>query len=209
MASFGGDDMSDSLMPPSRTGGSKTVFFLIIGGAALMAAAGFLIFRGSANPLPEAPPKSEDQPIAVKTLVAPSPPPSSADSPSKIETDLEKDTSATEPSGPKETQKGGAESFSGTIDTKEVNAYVNDHFGQVRACYERRLKINSLLEGRLDLNIVVSTSGKVSAIGVNSDTVRDAEMLSCVKKTIRTWEFPKPEGGRVVIGKTFSFKKKE
>ena len=36
-----------------------------------------------------------------------------------------------------------------------------------------------------------------------------AEMLACVKTTIRAWEFPKPEGGKVIIAKTFNFKKKD
>jgi LPXTG-motif cell wall-anchored protein len=208
MGSLGGDKMTDSLMPPGRTGGNKTIIFLIVGGLALSAAAGIFLFRESANPPPDVPTKSEDAPIPVKTLVAPLPPPSNAQAAPEAEKD--KDTSAsTQPSVIKESKKSEVEGGSGTIDTKAVNAYFNSHFDQVRACYERRLKINSLLQGKLDLNIVVSTSGKVSSIGVNSDTVRDAEMLSCVKKTIRTWELPKPEGGRVVIGKTFSFKKKE
>ena len=85
---------------------------------------------------------------------------------------------------------------------------VHVRFGQVRACYERRLKVDSTLEGTLDLNISIASSGKVTAVTVNRNTVRDAEMLSCVRRTIRGWDFPKPEWGRVVIAKTFRFKKK-
>ncbi len=199
--------MDDFPEPGKSFGKNPFVVLLIAGGLALIAAAAVLFFRGA--PPPQSPsPESDDKPMAVKALVAP--PPSPSESLGTADSEKEQETAATNtPPSKEDTKKTAAESFGGTIDAKAVSAYIDGHFDQVRACYERRLKINALLEGRLDLNIVISTSGKVAAIGVNSDTVRDAEMLSCVKKTIRTWELPKPEGGRVVIGKTFSFKKKE
>lgn len=97
----------------------------------------------------------------------------------------------------------------GKIDARAVNSFINSRFQQVRTCYEMRLKKNPLLEGNLDLNIGISTRGKVTSIGVNKDTLGDREVLSCVKKRIRSWTFPKPEGGRVVIAKSFKFKKKD
>lgn len=200
--------MNESLMPDRGSGGNKMVLFLLVGGTILMAAAGLVIYL---RRTPTAPPKEAavEAPAEVKTLVVPTRP-----RPLIAETDTAKtDTdTAAEPADngdKKNKKKQMVEGATGTIDTKAVNSIINNNFSQVKACYERRLKMNSFLEGKLDLNIVVSTSGKVVAVTVNSDSVRDAEMLSCVKNTIRSWEFPKPEGGRVIIGKTFNFKKKD
>ena len=197
--------MTDSLMPDRGPGGNKTVLFLLIGGTLLMAAAGIVIYlRRTPAPRPTVP--EPEAPAAVKTLVVPTRP-----RPLIAETDTtpaESDTGAADTED-KKTVKKRAVGPTGTIDTKAVNSYINAHFSQVKACYERRLKTNSFLEGKLDLNIVISTTGKVAAVTVNSDSVRDAEMLACVKTTIRSWELPKPDGGRVVIAKTFNFKKKD
>ena len=95
----------------------------------------------------------------------------------------------------------------GTINPRRVSRFMNSRFGQVKACYERRLKKNATLRGKLDLNIAVSSKGRVTDVAVNRDTVRDSRMLKCVDGTIRKWKFPKPKGGRVIIGKTFNFQK--
>lgn len=199
--------MNDSLMPDRGPGGNKTVLFLLAGGTILMAAAGLVIYLRRTPPPP--PPKPEvEAPAAVKTLVVPTrPKPLLVENDTAKQSDTDSDSGDTDDKKTKKKRVGDA--ATGTIDTKAVNSYINQNFSQVKACYERRLKVNSFLEGKLDLNIVVSTSGKVAAVTVNSDSVRDAEMLSCVKTTIRAWEFPKPEGGRVVIAKTFNFKKKD
>ena len=68
--------------------------------------------------------------------------------------------------------------------------------------------MNTLLEGKVDVNININERGRVNWITVNRDTVKDGEMLDCVKKTVRSWQFPEPEGGSVVVAKTFTFKKK-
>ena len=202
--------MRDSMTPDPGSGTRKTVIFLLGGGMLLMAAAGIILYLRSADsPSPPSTKPTKEVPLAVKPLIAvPQHGPLLAATDPEAETDAPPDTAA-EVQDREKTKKKGVVAATGKIDAKAVNIYINNHFGQVKACYERRLKINSLLEGKLDLNIGISTSGKVSTVTVNNDTVRDAEMLSCVKTVIRGWEFSKPEGGRVVIAKTFNFKKKD
>jgi TonB family protein len=96
----------------------------------------------------------------------------------------------------------------GTIDPKALETFLNARFPLVRACYERRLKVDPLLEGTVDLRITLSTSGRVAHIGVNRDTLKDAPMLDCVKATIRSWKFPPPTRGRVVFDKPFEFRRR-
>jgi TonB family protein len=96
----------------------------------------------------------------------------------------------------------------GTMNPEELAGFVNSKFASVRACYERRLKVNSALQGIVDLRITVLPSGKVAGVYVNSDSVGDSQMLKCVKSTVKKWRFPKPEGGKIIFDKPFNFKKK-
>ena len=201
--------MRDSMAPDPGSGSHKTMIFLLVGGTALMIAAGVVLFLRNAEPKSTPLPPTEEPSLAIKPLVtAPHRGPVLGETATDSDTAAHQDT-ISDDNAPAPSKKKEFVAAVGKIDSKVVNVYINNHFGQVKACYERRLKVDSFLEGKLDLNIGISTSGKVSTVTVNSDTVRDAQMLSCVKTVIRGWEFPKPEGGRVVIAKTFNFKKKD
>ena len=199
--------MRDSLMPSRGTGSNKVVVFLLVGGTIVMAIALFFVLKqrsetGAKKPIAELKQEEKASHVPTMNLVAPKPPPTE-----EVEDAGAK--SPTEPASSKSKKKRRErQGPGGKIDAKQVNSFINARFSQVKACYERRLKVNSFLEGKLDLNIGILASGKVNAISVNRDTVRDTQMLACVKNTILGWQFPKPEGGRVVIAKTFNFKKK-
>jgi hypothetical protein len=200
--------MAHEQSPAGPQKSNKGVVLLLVGGALILVAAGAVYFlRGSEKPAPEpAPPEVEEvvAPAAPLVAVRESKPIAARDPDGGSAVETEENT----PLPADGAKRGGAAEKLGTIDAKAVNTFINSNFGQVKACYERRLRNNPLLEGKVDLNIGVSTRGKVTSVVVNRDTVRDAEMLRCVKKVIRGWRFPKPEGGRVIIGKTFNFKKK-
>ena len=192
-------------LPPNRSSGNKTVVVLLIGGVVILGIAAYVYV--SRKPDAEAPPTTspavEPEYSAPRPLVV---------EPSRPIVDRSPDAGAAvllaEEDGPRKVTKGGYQEKLGTIDTAAVNSFMSARFEQVRACYERRLKMNPLLEGDVDLNISIATTGKVTGIAVTADTVRDGEMLDCVRRTIRGWTFPKPEGGRAVVAKNFKFKKK-
>ena len=189
--------MRDTSQPPRNAGSNKGVLLLLIGGTVILIIALIVLFkrRYEPKPAPE-PPKVEQKFDAPPPLVIAQPTRPLALTPDGGLASAEKN------------KRRFREERIGSINTQEVNRFMNARYGQVKACYERRLKVNSFLEGKLDLNIDVSSVGRVTDISVNSDTLGDTQMLSCVKTAIRSWEFPKPKGGRVIIGKAFSFKKK-
>ncbi|MDJ0765057.1 MAG: AgmX/PglI C-terminal domain-containing protein [Myxococcota bacterium] len=198
--------MRDKHSQPKQSAEGKGVILLLIGGVVILAVAGIVIFKRPSSPPP---PPPEERPEVAKEASFPAPLVISQPTrPIAIPVVPDAGTAASqEEEKPKKRSARRSEKL-GTIDTQEVNRFMNARFAQVKTCYERRLKTNSFLEGKLDLNIQVMSSGKVTGVSVNDDTVRDAEMLACVKQVIRAWQFPKPEGGRVVIAKTFTFKKK-
>jgi len=202
--------MNERNFQGSSKGGNNGILFLLAGGVILLTVAGFVYFRrnndssksASKPPVVEAP-AMQLTPLVIADKAKPR---VLMSEDSGVEDDLllKDDENKL---GRKKRRSTRPEKM-GKIDGKVVNKFINARFGQVRNCYERRLKKNAMLEGSLDLNINVSSKGKVTSIGVNKNTVGDDLMLQCVKKVIRHWEFPKPDGGRVVIGKSFKFKKK-
>ncbi len=202
--------MYDSIPPPSRFGGNKTLVFLVVGGLVFLVATGVIVYQRRSKPVQK--PKTQVAAVvptptvqAPLVMAQPSRPIATEEAP---KAEPEEESKSPAKSGKRRGTRSPKSEKMGTIDAAEVNKFLKARFSQVKLCYERRLKVNPLLEGKLDLNINVATSGRVTAVGVNRDTMRDVAMLQCVKKTVRRWSFPKPQGGRVVIGKTFTFKKK-
>jgi outer membrane biosynthesis protein TonB len=64
---------------------------------------------------------------------------------------------------------------------------------QVETCYSEALERNPLLMGKLVAHFDIGPSGKV--IGAAADGVPDRELLLCVVKAVRKWDFPKPASG--------------
>jgi hypothetical protein len=192
--------------PPPNPRGNKTVLILFGLGFAILAI-GVVVLYFKRTPEASPPKRPVVEPLAIPPPLVMLPP----EKPESREPDAapapEEDTAGSESA-----RRAGGSIYGGkqgTIDAAETNRFINARFSQVRSCYERRLKNNPLLEGNLDLKIRLTPKGKVGSIGVNSDTVRDGEMLDCVQRTIRGWQFPAPVDGWAVFDKSFRFQKKE
>jgi len=75
---------------------------------------------------------------------------------------------------------------------------INEQRAQVRACYERRLKVNNILQGELRVKLKVGANGKVVTTNI-SGTMNDAEVNSCVRKLASSWSFAPPSGGNCAV----------
>jgi hypothetical protein len=85
---------------------------------------------------------------------------------------------------------------------------INENRPQIRSCYERRLKVNNVLQGDLRLRLKVANSGKVVATQV-AGSIRDQTVFSCVRSLAQTWTFPVPTGGGcAVVDVPFQFSPK-
>ncbi|MBN2801714.1 MAG: TonB family protein [Deltaproteobacteria bacterium] len=197
--------------------GNITVTLLIIFGLIILGSAGFLLLSKK-----KAPPKivtTTEVQREKEAFLAPEPitvdhrprniPASDSDDSNQAQTETASTKKIMRPRLPKSsTTENNDPVSSGTIDTKELSLFINSKFYSVKSCYERRLKVNPMMEGVVDLRITVLPSGKVAGVYVNSDSVGDALMLECVKTTVKKWQFPKPTGGKIIFDKPFNFKKK-
>ena len=61
----------------------------------------------------------------------------------------------------------------------------------IRRCYERALKSDPTLNiPRADVTVTVALNGRASA---QIPKVENAELVICLQRTIRSWQFPKPK----------------
>jgi len=87
---------------------------------------------------------------------------------------------------------------SGDLPPKTIREIIADNRSQVRTCYERRLKVNNVLQGDRKLKVKVDSSGSVVATAVQG-TLRDNEVFSCVRGLAQRWNFPSPSGGDCAV----------
>lgn len=93
---------------------------------------------------------------------------------------------------------GGNWSCSGSIPAAAAGARFAQNRVQFRNCYERRLKVNHQLEGRVNVSMRVGRSGEVTAVSLGG-SMRDGEVLSCVRRIANNIRFPAPTGGSCAV----------
>ncbi len=79
---------------------------------------------------------------------------------------------------------------SSTLDRDAVSRYVKARLRAIQSCYEKELKLNPNLKGKLAVRITIATSGRVSDTEIDEDTLHSDEVISCIKSVIRFWKFP-------------------
>jgi outer membrane biosynthesis protein TonB len=113
-------------------------------------------------------------------------------------------------SGPSEKKVSGvvkseAPAVDGELDPAQVAKEVRTRLGAIKACYERALKRNPNLSGKVVIHWTITQAGTVSGVDVEQDTLGDAEVASCIKSLVARWRFPAPSGGSVEVSFPFVF----
>ena len=98
-----------------------------------------------------------------------------------------------------------APSVDGTLDPSLVSKEVRARIGAIKACYDRALKRNPNLSGKVKIRWTITAAGTVSAVEVEEDSMGDAEVSSCIKGLVSRWRFPAPSGGSVDVVYPFVF----
>lgn len=202
--------MPDSNAPPSSrlsqlpsSGGGGTG--LVLAAVVLLGAIGGIVYwKTRPSPEPTPPPVVSATPPAPKPSVtlAEAPPP-----PPPVE-----DASAPEAAAPKSAGGGGPSPCSGTCKgeaTGALTSALSARAGAARGCYERALRVNSMLQGRLVVNVRVDPYGSVCGVSLAQDGVHSPEVSSCVLGMFRGAKFPAPSGGCVDVNVPMSFVPRE
>ncbi|MEM9070311.1 MAG: AgmX/PglI C-terminal domain-containing protein [Myxococcota bacterium] len=189
--------MTESTMPPPASGGGMR--YALIGLLLLLGAVGLYCATQEDEPEPVA---QQTQPDAGP----PAPPPRQIEPTFEIPEEVEDAGVDTAP--PPETMMASMSGMrrrecTGDINVAGIRAVVSRARPQVRACYERRLKVNNILQGNVQVRMIVGRDGSVDQVAVGG-TLRDSEVFSCVRRLANTWRFPNPTGGCAQVNVPFS-----
>ncbi|HZH02521.1 MAG TPA: adventurous gliding motility protein GltG [Myxococcaceae bacterium] len=87
----------------------------------------------------------------------------------------------------------------GSLDKELIRQVIHRNRGQIRFCYESQLQRFPKLQGKVAVKFVISAAGSVASSSVAQSSAGNPELETCVAGRVRTWQFPKPKGGGVVI----------
>lgn len=76
------------------------------------------------------------------------------------------------------------------LDRDAVGRFVKSRLKAIQGCYERQLKLEPTLKGKIAVRITITTTGKVSETEIDEDTLHSDAVVSCIKGLIRFWKFP-------------------
>lgn len=106
------------------------------------------------------------------------------------------------------TELGKGEDIGGTgeFDASLVVQMIKNRLGAIRACYERELKRNPTLAGKVTVQFTIEQQGNVSGVKVVDNTTGEAAVGTCVANAVQRFRFnPGPEGGSVSFSYPFVF----
>ena len=87
----------------------------------------------------------------------------------------------------------------GTLSGAAVSRVFRRRASAFRICYERRLRVNPNLSGKVTLRFTIGSAGRITRIGVSSNSTGDRVLGTCIVGKVRAWRFPKPVGGSVTF----------
>jgi TonB family protein len=75
------------------------------------------------------------------------------------------------------------------------------HMPSFHRCYERQLRLEPRLTGRVTLQLEIDASGAVSSARAIDDSMGSPAVASCIESAAAAMRFPAPPGG----ARSFSF----
>lgn len=127
----------------------------------------------------------------------PPPPPEEEVAPEKTDVSAPKTGGAKVPSG-------CSGSCAGT-ETAALLSALSAKAGQARTCYNRALRVNSSLEGKIRMSVRVGPTGNACSATVAEDSLHDPGVSSCVAQMFRSSSYPSPKGGCVDVSIPINF----
>ncbi|MDP2631882.1 MAG: AgmX/PglI C-terminal domain-containing protein [Candidatus Uhrbacteria bacterium] len=94
---------------------------------------------------------------------------------------------------------GGDPIIMGALDKSLIDAVIKRHMNQIRYCYQRELEKDPELGGKVVTKFVIAKNGSVSKAETSSSTMNDPTVESCIAGEFRKLQFPKPNGGGIVV----------
>jgi TonB family protein len=89
---------------------------------------------------------------------------------------------------------------------EEMSRVMDQHKGAIFQIYNRALRQNATLQGRVVMNIVIEPSGQISDVSIVTSELRDPELEAALIRRVRMISFPANSGViRTTLRQTFDF----
>jgi len=95
----------------------------------------------------------------------------------------------------------------GQRDEESLIAVVTANMGRITYIYNKYLKRDPQLQGKISLDISIAASGRITKIDVAEDTVLNREFLNELLNAVRRWRFDPIDRGIVMVNYPFVFYK--
>ena len=94
---------------------------------------------------------------------------------------------------------------SADVDRGALTRYVKARLKAIQNCYERELKRNPSLKGKVLVRFTIGTNGRTTEIEIEENTLGNPAVGSCIQSLIRTWSFPFRPDSEVPVSYPFVF----
>jgi len=101
----------------------------------------------------------------------------------------------------------GEQAGLGKIDKAAVESVFRRRMSAIRVCYERSLKTNPDVQGKVTIRFTIGRAGTITAIEVTENTTGDAAIGTCIAQKVRSWRFAPPDEGEVTFSYPFLLQK--
>lgn len=81
----------------------------------------------------------------------------------------------------------------GDVDKKALRLYIKRRTTALQSCYNKALRTQPDLAGKMSYTIDISTMGNVTKVQVEEDTLGSSSVKACTTAKIRGWRFPRQE----------------
>ncbi len=179
--------------PPPKSSGAS---FILLGVGMLLVMGGLIYWKVAGDKEPEAPPP-EPPKVENKAPVFddPPPPPPPPEEPKDAEAEKEEPKKVVRSSG----GSGACSDPCNGTAPGSLHAALRAKGGQARGCYERALRLNPTLSGRITVAARIGAQGQVCSANVAQNTLGDSSVATCVAQMFRSGKFPAPNGGCVDV----------
>jgi outer membrane biosynthesis protein TonB len=94
---------------------------------------------------------------------------------------------------------------SADVDRGALSRYIKDRLNAIRGCYERELKRNPALKGKVVVRFNITPAGRAGDIRIEENTLGSPEVSNCITGLMRSWVFPFKPPDEVPVQYPFLF----
>jgi len=91
------------------------------------------------------------------------------------------------------------------VDREALTRYVRSRTRAIQACYEKELKRNPSLKGKIVIRFSIMPNGRTGEIDIEENSLGNEAVASCIRTIVRSWNFPFKPDSEVPVSYPFLF----